>query len=182
MHRTSTPAEIKCGGTVVWWVKIYGIEWESGGEAYSVYTSFNKSPRQRSEMLEFDGIKELQRCGVWFFFVGDCLRSVRTFLYRKRLILLRRWLSSVGQDLSLSQASDSSSSVTVFGRSGPFFIASCEKNGGRRKRNGLGRRVVFIVSKHSWLWFFGAYVKYKATRTRVCLVCERGNWITTRLF
>ncbi|CAN0262035.1 unnamed protein product [Ascophyllum nodosum] len=44
--------------------QIYGIEWESGGEAYSVYTSFNKSSRQRSEMLEFDGIKRLQRCGV----------------------------------------------------------------------------------------------------------------------
>jgi len=44
--------------------QVYGIEWKTGPSAYSVYTSFKNTPRQRTEMLESHSIKGLEQCHI----------------------------------------------------------------------------------------------------------------------
>lgn len=44
--------------------KVYGIEWASGREAYTVYTSFNNTSEQRMEMLMTESVRGIQECQI----------------------------------------------------------------------------------------------------------------------
>lgn len=44
--------------------KVYGIEWDTRREPYSVYSAWNITDEQLVEMETYDGIKGVRRCCI----------------------------------------------------------------------------------------------------------------------